>query len=52
MKRFLQNVFAVQRKTKEAKAPARPERPSLAPLLGVRSQVKAGFSIILKRVPN
>jgi hypothetical protein len=42
MKRFLKNVFAVLRKTNDVKDLARPERPSAAPLLEVRSQVKAG----------
>jgi hypothetical protein len=42
MKRFLKNVFAILRKTSEAKSAKAPQRPSPAPGLEVRSQVKAG----------
>ena len=45
MKRFLNNVFAVLRKTNECKPATRPERPSPTPMLEVRSQVKAGISL-------
>jgi hypothetical protein len=42
MKRFLQSVFAILKKTNETKSAATPRRPNAAPLLEVRSQVKAG----------
>jgi hypothetical protein len=42
MKRFLKSVFAVLRKTSEAKLAGRRGRPGAAPWLEVRSQVKAG----------
>jgi hypothetical protein len=45
MKRFLKSVFAMLRKTNEAKPAGRPERPNPTPLLEVRSQVKAGLTI-------
>jgi hypothetical protein len=44
MKRFLQSVFAILRKTKETKSPGRPARQNPTPALEVRSQVKAGTS--------
>jgi hypothetical protein len=42
MKRFLQSLFAILKKTNETKSAAAPKRPSATPLLEVRSQVKAG----------
>ena len=42
MKRFLQSLTAVLKKTKEAKLAACSQRPNPTPLLEVRSQVKAG----------
>jgi hypothetical protein len=45
MKRFLKTLSAVLKKSKEAKPAACSERPNSTPLLEVRSQVKAGFSI-------
>jgi hypothetical protein len=46
MKRFLQSVFAILRKTTESKSAAAPRRPSPTPSLEVRSQVKAGSGFI------
>ena len=42
MIRFLQNVFAILRKTEQTESTGRPERPNPTPLHEVRSQVKAG----------
>jgi hypothetical protein len=42
MKRFLKNVFAVLQKSNESKPAVRLKRPCPAPLLELRSQVKAG----------
>jgi hypothetical protein len=50
MKRFLNNVFAVLRKTNESKPATRPERPSPTPMLEVRSQVKAGISLNFTKI--
>jgi len=50
MKRFLNNVFAVLRKTNESKPSTRPERPSPTPMLEVRSQVKAGISLNFTKI--
>jgi hypothetical protein len=50
MKRFLNNVFAVLRKTNETKPVTRPERPSPTPMLEVRSQVKAGISLNFTKI--
>jgi hypothetical protein len=44
MKRFLKNVFAILKKTNEPKSAKAPQRPSPAPGVEVRSQVKAGTS--------
>jgi len=52
MKRFLNRVFAALRKMGSPPPTGRDEGLVPTPALGVRSQVKAGFSIILKRVPN
>jgi hypothetical protein len=50
MKRFLKKVFAILRKTNDTKPAARPERPTAMPVLGVRSQVKAGISLNFTKV--
>jgi hypothetical protein len=42
MKRFLESVFVVLRKTNEGKSTEAPRRLIPAPALEVRSQVKAG----------
>ena len=52
MKRFLNRVLAALQKMGCPPPTGRAEGLSPRPALGVRSQVKAGFSIILKRVPN
>lgn len=44
MKRFFKSVFAVLRKTNQAKSVEAAKRPSPNPALEVRSQVKAGTS--------
>jgi hypothetical protein len=42
MKRFLKNVCAILRKTRDSKQAVRPDRRAPTPGLEVRSQVKAG----------
>jgi hypothetical protein len=42
MKRLLKSVFAALKKAEAARPAQRPQGPSPAPALGVRSQVKAG----------
>jgi hypothetical protein len=42
MNRFLKSVFAILKKTNAAKVAEAPERSRRAPVLEVRSQVKAG----------
>jgi hypothetical protein len=42
MKKLLKSVFAILRKSDEARPPVRTERPERAPALEVRTQVKAG----------
>jgi hypothetical protein len=51
MKRFLKNVFAILKKTNEPKIASAAGRPTATPVLGVRSQVKAGqFSLNFSQV--
>jgi hypothetical protein len=49
MKRFLQSVFAILKKTNKPKSVAAPKPLSATPLLEVRSQVKAGVALSFVR---
>jgi hypothetical protein len=46
MKRFLKSVFAILKKSNESKSATALKRPSPTPALEVRSQVKAGGSVV------